>query len=151
MTRPRHQAREAALQVLYFWEVGGAEPEQALDAFFDVHQPEASGQVRQFADALVKGTVADLQAIDQLIERHSEHWRIGRLAIIDRLILRMAAWELRHTDTPQPVILDEALELARTFSADDSVRFVNGVLDSIRKALEGSTPAEPAGGPPEPA
>lgn len=140
MMRPRHLAREAALQVLYFWEIGGTRPEQALDAFFDEHLPDAAPQLRGFAERLVRGTTADVAALDALIARHIEHWRIERLAVIDRLILRMAAWEMQHADTPPAVVLDEALQLARTFSTDDSVRFVNGVLDSVRKALEAGTP-----------
>ncbi len=75
-------------------------------------------------------------ALDALIQQHSEHWRLERLAVIDRLILRMAAWELQHAGGhAAAVVLNEALELARTFSTDDAVRFVNGVLDSIRKSL----------------
>jgi N utilization substance protein B len=73
-----------------------------------------------------------------VIAAHSEHWRVSRLATIDRLILRMAVWELRHeAETPAPVVLDEAIELARTFSGEGAVAFVNGVLDGIRKALQG--------------
>ena len=136
MTTPRHQAREAALQVLYFWEVGRTDPDQALEAYFREYQPEAPEAVRAFATELVHGTVAALEELDRLIVQHSAHWRLERLAVIDRLILRMAAWELQHhTDTPAAVVLNEALELARTFSTDDSVRFVNGVLDGVRKAL----------------
>ena len=136
MSSPRHQAREAALQSLYFWEVGGTDPARALETFFAVHQPDAQDPVREFARVLVMGTTSDVASLDVLIQQHSEHWRLERLAVIDRLILRMATWELRHTaDTPPAVVLNEALELARTFSTDDSVRFVNGVLDSIRKSL----------------
>ena len=136
MTARRHQAREAALQILYFWEVGKTDPEQALEAYFREHQPEASDAIRTFASELVSGTVANLEAIDKLIEQHSANWRLARLASIDRLILRMATWELQHQpDVPAAVVLDEALELARTFSTDDSVRFVNGVLDAIRQGL----------------
>src|SRR5262245_54522669 len=136
MTSPRHQAREAALRSLYLWEVGRTDPARALDTFFDEHQPDAPDAVRLFATDLVLGTTSDVAALDELIQQHTEHWRLERLAVIDRLILRMAVWELQHAgDTPPAVILNEALELARTFSTDDSVRFVNGVLDSIRKAL----------------
>ena len=92
------------------------------------------------------GTVADLEAIDHLIAQQSQHWRIERLAVLDRLVLRMATWELRHRpDTPPAVVLNEAIELARTYSTDASVAFVNGVLDGIRKALQGASPD--AGGP----
>ena len=136
MSSPRHQAREAALRALYLWEVGRTGPVEALETYFAEHQPDATDTVRAFAKTLVLGTTADVTELDALITKASEHWRIERLAIIDRMILRMATWELRQgDDTPAPVVLNEALELARTFSTDDSVRFVNGVLDSIRKTL----------------
>jgi N utilization substance protein B len=136
MSTPRHQAREAALRSLYFWEIGQTDPAQALETYFEIHQPDAPEPVREFARALVLGTAADVASLDVLIQQHSEHWRLGRLAVIDRLILRLGAWELQHAgDTPHAVILNEALELARTFSTDEAVRFVNGVLDSIRKSL----------------
>lgn len=131
---PRHRAREAALQILYFWEVGRASPDEALAAFFAEHQPDAPEPLRTFASDLVHGTISEIGALDAIIAAHSSNWRLDRLAVIDRMILRMAAWELGHErDTPAPVVIDEAIELARTFSTDDSVRFVNGVLDAIRK------------------
>jgi N utilization substance protein B len=137
VTGPRRQAREAALQILYFWEVGRAEPRAAIEGFFRNHAPDAGPPVVEFATAIVLGTVEDVGRLDGLIERQSEHWRLGRLAIIDRLILRMAVWELEHDrDTPAAVVINEAVELAHRFSAPDAVRFVNGVLDGVRKALE---------------
>jgi transcription antitermination protein NusB len=136
MNGPRHRAREAALRALYLWEVGRTEPAVAVETFFAEHAPDAPEAVRQFAGEIVLGTTAETAALDAIIAQHTEHWRVERLAVIDRLILRMAVWELRHApDTPAPVVLNEALELARRFSADDSVRFVNGVLDGIRKSL----------------
>ena len=135
-TGPRHRAREAALQILYFWEVGRSTPDEAIDAFFALHDPDASEVQQAFAGELVRGTIAEIGEIDAMISARSEHWRLHRLAVIDRMILRMAVWELRHEhDTPAPVVIDEAIELARTFSTDDSVRFVNGILDAIRKGL----------------
>ena len=138
MTGPRHDARTAAVQVLYFWDVSRANLVEALDAYFHEHQPEAPEPVRTFAAELVTGTVADLAAVDELIAQHAQHWRPERLALVDRQILRLAAWELRHhrADTPAAVIIDEALELARTFSGDEAVPFVNGVLDAIRRSIE---------------
>jgi len=136
MSTLRHQAREAALGALYLWEMGRTDPAQALSTFFDEHAPDATESVREFASEIVLGTAAESAALDALISQHSAHWRVERLAVIDRLILRMAVWELQHLgDTPPAVVMNEALELARTFSTDDSVRFVNGVLDAIRKAL----------------
>jgi N utilization substance protein B len=133
---PRRQAREAALQILYFWEVGRADPRAAIDAYFDEHAPEAGDHVVSFAATIVLGTISELAALDAIIEQHSQHWRVARLAVIDRLILRMAIWELRHDrETPPAVILNEAIELAHRFSSPDAVRFVNGVLDGVRKTL----------------
>lgn len=137
MSRPRHLAREVALQVLYLWEVGRATPDDAVEAYFDAHTADLGDAARAFAIEIVHGTASEVAALDALIEQHSRHWRLSRLAVIDRLILRMAVWELRHqSETPPAVVLDEAVELARTFSTDDAVRFVNGVLDAIRKTLE---------------
>jgi N utilization substance protein B len=134
---PRRQAREAALQILYFWEVGRAQPQSAIEAYFAEHQPDAGEPMRDFASRLVHGTVADVVELDALIEQHSRHWRIERLAVIDRLILRMAVWELRNeSDTPPAAVLNEALELARRFSTEDAVRFINGVLDGIKRSLD---------------
>lgn len=134
MNRRRTQAREAALQILYFWEVGRAQPITAMDAYFAEHQPDADDELKAFAARLVLGTIAEIDGLDRAIERHARHWRIDRLAIVDRLILRMAIWELRHeVDTPPAVVLNEAIELARQFSSDDAVGFVNGVLDAVRR------------------
>ena len=134
----RHDARETALQVLYACEIGGAPEDEALEAFFDTHAPDAPPERRAFAGELVRGTVQSMPALDDLIIRHSEHWRIDRIAVIDRLILRMAIWELQHQpETPPAVVINEAVELARTFSTEASVGFVNGILDGVRKTLEG--------------
>jgi len=135
VSSPRREARQAALQILYFWEVGRTDPHAAIEAFFAEHQPDANAGVQTFASQLVHGTTSEIEALDAVIAEHSHHWRIERLATIDRLILRMAVWELRHeTDVPPAVVLNEALELARRFSTEDAVRFVNGVLDSVKKA-----------------
>ena len=133
----RRQAREAALQALYFWEVGRTAPDDAIDSVFAEHLPDATEAVRAFAEVLLRGAVASHQEIDGLIEKQSSHWRLERLAVIDKSILRIAVWELQHQpETPPAVIVNEALELARTFSGDESVKFVNGVLDGIRKTLK---------------
>jgi N utilization substance protein B len=136
MKNLRHQAREAALRSLYLWEVGRTDPSSAVETFFSEHMVDAPDSVRSFARTIVLGTTGEVAALDAVMQEHSEHWRVERLAVIDRLILRMAVWELRHElDTPPAVVLNEALELARTFSTDDAVKFVNGVLDAIRKSL----------------
>jgi N utilization substance protein B len=131
---PRRQAREAALQILYFWEIGHVDPETAIDVFFTEHARDAPVEVETFAEALVRGTVERLAAIDATIARHSAHWRFERLAIIDRLVLRLGTWELQEDQaTPPAVVINEAIELARRYGGDESARFVNGVLDAIRQ------------------
>ena len=136
----RHRAREAALQILYQWEIGGAEVASAAENFFARQWPDAEPPddgLRDFASALARDTVAGLERNDPLIAETAERWRPERMAIIDRLILRMATCELmRDAATPRAVVINEALELARTFSTDESVGFINGMLDAIRKKLD---------------
>ena len=131
----RHRGRETALQLLYQWEVGGIKDKQrdeSLLLFWLVHPAPSSRQT--FAGQLATGTFDALGKIDPLIECQSENWRLSRMAIIDRLIIRMAVYELLENETPPAVVIDEALELAKTFSGDGSVGFVNGVLDGVRRA-----------------
>ncbi len=136
MMSPRHQARELALQALYVCDVGKASPDEALALVLQDQAPEAPEAVRAFARTLQEGVVATHEELDTIIGRHIDNWRIERLAVLDRLILRLATWELRYQpETPPAVIVNEAVELARTFSADESTKFVNGVLDGIRKSL----------------
>jgi transcription antitermination protein NusB len=136
----RHRAREAALQILYQWEVGRTDVESAASTFFRHQWPDAApppDALREFAVGLARDTVVRLEAIDALIADTAERWRPERMAVVDRLILRMAIDELlRDPETPPAVIINEALELARTFGTDDSVRFVNGMLDAINRKLK---------------
>jgi len=102
----------------------------------DLEGPPLADAGREFAERLALGTVARVASIDPLIEQHAEHWRLDRMAAIDRLILRLAVYEfLFCPETPRTVVIDEAIELARTYSERDAVRFVNGVLDGIHHAL----------------
>ena len=136
----RHRARETALQILYAWDIGHTDVDQAVDTFFSHQWVGTEGppdEVRQFATELARETVTRLDAIDPLIADTAERWRPERMAVLDRLILRMAVCELlRKTGTPAPVIINEALELARTFSTEDAVKFINGMLDGVRKKIE---------------
>lgn len=136
----RHRAREVALQILYQWEIGRSTVDRAAETLFTLQWPDAEPPDQQlvaFATTLARDTVDRLNTIDPLIAATTERWRPERMAVLDRLILRMATCELmRDHDTPPAVVINEALELARTFSTDDSVRFINGVLDAIRKKLE---------------
>jgi transcription antitermination protein NusB len=135
----RRRAREAALQILYQWDVGRGDVDRAVETFFGHQWPDAQPapeDVRAFASALARETVARLAAIDALVADTAQHWRPERMAVLDRLILRLAVCELmRDVDTPPAVVINEALELARTFSTEDAVKFINGMLDAIRKKL----------------
>jgi N utilization substance protein B len=136
----RHRARESALQILYQWDVGKIEIDRAIETFFARQWPDAvppSDELRRVAGSLARETVARIEAIDALVAETAERWRPERMAVIDRLILRMAIGELMSgTDTPHAVVINEALELARTFSTEDAVKFINGILDAVRKKLD---------------
>lgn len=148
----RRKAREAALQMLYQWEVGRVSPHEAVRTYWpgrdappspdDEHADRVPEQAvdedgRTFANALVNGTIERVAEADRLIAAHSTNWRVERMAVIDRLVMRMAIYELlAERDTPARVILNEAIELARTFSGEEPVPLINGVLDSVRKALD---------------
>lgn len=140
----RHGAREAALQILYQWEVGGASLDDTLAAYWDVRErdpddSETGAVDREYAAALARGTVSRLAELDPLLEAQAEHWRLSRMAIVDRLILRLAAYELRYAaEAPPAVVINEALELTRTFSGEEAVRFVNGILDGLARKSEPS-------------
>lgn len=134
----RHRAREVAVQILYAWEIGRADAAHAVTAYWASHEGDPPPpRIETFVTALVENTVGQLDEIDRLITESAEHWRLSRMAVLDRLILRMAVGEMLAADEKQPgVIIDEALELARTFSTDDAVKFINGVLDGVRRRRE---------------
>jgi N utilization substance protein B len=136
----RHRARETAIQMLYQWEVGRATMVEVMQTFWlqdDLETGELPEELRDFATSLASGVVDNVAQLDPIISDAAEHWRLERMNVLDRLILRLAVYELLYeTETPGRVIINEALELARTFSNDDAVRFVNGILDAIRRKLE---------------
>jgi N utilization substance protein B len=137
---PRHRAREAAVQMLYQWEVGRSSLDEVLTTFWlhdDSQTVMLSDDHRAFAQKLAAGVVDTVGNVDPVIAESAEHWRIERMNVMDRLILRLAVYEFLHeTETPGRVIINEALELARTFSNDDSVRFINVILDAISRSFE---------------
>jgi N utilization substance protein B len=124
--------------MLYQWEVGRADIDSVLRTYWDLDAPgpAPAGETRTFAEQLARGTTENLSVSDPLIAEHAEHWRLSRMALLDRLILRLAVYELLHADTPQAVVINEAIELAKKFSTDDSARFINGVLDALRRRIE---------------
>lgn len=135
----RRQARAAALQVLYECEVGGLNLAQALSVFDEVGTPEAVplGEAdRAFASSLASGVIAGASAIDERLAQAAQHWRVERMATLDRIVLRMAVHEwLAHPETPPRVVINEAIELARAYSGEEAAKFVNGVLDGVFRAL----------------
>ncbi len=137
--RERRRAREAAVQMLYQCEVGGVAPAEAQAAYRQIEElgPALSAEAAAFAASLVEGTLANLARIDPLVEESAEHWRLSRMAVVDRLVLRLAVFQLLHLpDVPAPVVIDESVDLAALYGGPESGRFVNGVLDAIRRRLE---------------
>jgi N utilization substance protein B len=133
--RIRRKAREYALQMLFQWEGERADP-AVIQASFWREWP-VKPDTRAFADSLFAGTVAAVAEIDALLAAHAEHWRLERMAAVDRNLLRLAVHELQaHPETPPAVVIDEALEIARRFSTEDAVEFLNGILDAVRKTLQ---------------
>jgi N utilization substance protein B len=130
----RHKARECALQMLFQWEIGHQEPSRIEDGFWRIARAEKT--TRDFANQLFEGAVASAGELDALVAARADNWRPERMAVIDRAILRMAAYELRQAKTPPKVVLNEAIELAKKFSSEDAAGFVNGVLDGLLKALQ---------------
>ena len=130
----RHTGREAALQMLFQMEASGASADDVIALFWRNFEAEPEG--RAYADEAVRGIADDLAAIDQKITGASAHWRLERMARVDRNVLRLGTWELsRRTDVPRAVILDEAVELAKSYGTEDSGSFVNGVLDKVAESL----------------
>lgn len=131
----RRKSRELCLQMLFQWDMGKQSPEQVRKTFW-AERGEIDEETRGFADDLFRVAVDQQARIDELIQKHAQHWRMDRMAAVDRNVLRAGVAEfLGHHETPRPVVINEALEIARKFSAPESVQFINGVLDSVGKEL----------------
>jgi len=121
--------------MLFQWDMGKQAPEHVRKTFWG-ERPEVDGETRDFAEDLFNVAVDAGQGVDDLIQKHAQHWKMERMAAVDRNVLRTGVAEfLRYRDTPKPVVINEALEIARKFSAPESVHFINGVLDSVGKQL----------------
>ncbi len=132
----RRRARECALQMLFSYDVTRPSVEELLETFWG-ELAEASEEVRGFANELTLGTILNLEEIDERIRVRTEHWRIPRMAVVDRNLLRMAVFEFLHQpNTPRTVAINEALEIARRFSTSESTQFINGILDAIKRDLD---------------
>jgi N utilization substance protein B len=131
----RRVARECALQMLYEFDVGKHPKEEILETFWEMN--EHPQKVQEFANQLFEGSVTHLKEIDKTIQQHTKNWRLSRMAAVDRNILRLAVFEfLSDSKTPETVVINEALEIAKKFSTYESAQFVNGILDSIKKDLK---------------
>lgn len=132
----RRKSRELALQMLFQADMGRQTPDEVRHTFWSEHN-SAQEDVRDFAEDLFRVASERGAEIDGLIERHAEHWRMDRMAAVDRNVMRSAVAELMaFPSTPRAVVINEALEIARKFSSPESVQFINGVLDSIGRELE---------------
>jgi transcription antitermination protein NusB len=131
----RRKSRELCLQMLFQLDMGKQTPEQVRKTFWNERTDLEPG-TRGFAEDLFKVAVERHQEVDDLIQKHAEHWRMDRMAAVDRNLLRASVAEfLGYPATPRPVIINEALEIARKFSSPESIQFINGVLDSVGKEL----------------
>lgn len=129
----RTKAREFAMQMLFQWDMSQQDPAKLETKFWK--SAKAADSTRAFANKLFEGTAKEVSALDEIIGKHCENWRFERLAAIDRAILRLAIHEMSSSDTPPKVVLNEAVDLAKKFSSEESGAFVNGVLDSVHKSF----------------
>lgn len=131
----RRRARECALQMLFQIDMAGGAPAEVYPHFWKEHEAEL--EVREFAQGLVEGVIREREALDRVISGSVDNWRIERMAIVDRNILRVAVYELAWLpDTPPVVVLDEAIEVGKKYGSEQSGSFINGILDSVRKRIE---------------
>lgn len=137
----RRKARECALQMLFAADVAGTRTDELARTFWseladgDLDQP-----ARDFATRLALGTLAHLEEVDGRIRSRAENWRISRMALVDRNLLRLAVYEFLHEATPRTVTINEALEIARRFSTYEATQFINGILDAIKRDLDEESP-----------
>ena len=132
----RRKARECALQMLFAADVSGVSGKRLVNDFWTQLSSDIDLPTRQFADNLVIGTMDRMSEIDDKIRTRAEHWRIERMAVVDRNILRLAVNEFLFESTPHTVVINEALEIARRFSTYEATQFINGILDAIKQDLE---------------
>jgi transcription antitermination protein NusB len=132
----RHKSRQRALQILFLVDMRGQTTEEAVASYYgSLYSEESESELQPdpFMEQLIRGTHEKVGEIDEKIVKYSENWRLQRMPAVDRNILRMAIFEMTEVGTPPAVVIDEAIELARRFSGDESVPFINGVLDAVRR------------------
>jgi transcription antitermination protein NusB len=133
----RRKARECALQMLFQYDIARPGVEELIKTYWEEMSEIPRSDVSDFAVKLVRGTIENLDQIDERIRKRTEHWRISRMAVVDRNLLRLAVYEfLYEPETPKTVVINEALEIARRFSTYEATQFINGILDGIKRDLE---------------
>jgi N utilization substance protein B len=139
----RRKARECALQMLFAADVAETAPDELVKTYWaELGDADIEESAREFATRLAVGTLANANELDERIRLRAEHWRIARMAIVDRNILRLAVYEFLHEATPRTVAINEALEIARRFSTYEATQFINGILDAIKRDMDEQQPQE---------
>ncbi|PYP88782.1 MAG: transcription antitermination factor NusB [Blastocatellia bacterium AA13] len=141
----RRKARICALQMLFQYDIARPRVADLCNLYWDELGDEVGMEARDFSNQLALGAIARLDEIDEMIKRRAENWRISRMAVVDRNILRLAIYEfLNEHDTPKTVVINEALEIARRFSTFEATQFINGILDAIKRDIESNPAAQSA-------
>src|SRR4030095_8638283 len=139
----RRKARECALQMLFAADVAETPPDEVVLTYWaELGDADLEESARDFATRLAAGTLSQLESLDERIRSRAEHWRISRMAIVDRNILRLAVYEFLHEPPPRTVAINEALEIARRFSTYEATQFINGILDAIKRDLDEQQPQQ---------
>jgi len=128
----RRKARESTLQILFQLEFDDSDPEGIVDRFWK--ERKTPQEVEEYSRLLVKGIISRREIIDRIIQSASQHWRLSRMAIVDRNILRLAVFELCFgKDLAPAIVINESIEIAKKFSSEQAARFINGILDALRR------------------
>ena len=128
----RRKSREATLQILFQLEFDDSDPDDVVNQFWEAKK--ASREIKDYSRYLIEGIISHQDSIDRIIQSASEHWRLSRMAVVDRNILRMAVFELFYGEGLAPaIVINEAIEVAKKFSSDQAAQFINGILDALRR------------------
>ena len=139
----RRKARECALQMLFAADVAEMPPDEVVRSYWaELGESDLDETAREFATRLAARTLSNLELLDERIRSRAEHWRISRMAVVDRNILRLAVYEFLYEPTPRTVAINEALEIARRFSTYEATQFINGILDAIKRDLDEQQPQQ---------
>lgn len=141
----RRKARICALQMLFQYDVSRPRVDQLAEIYWKEFGEEVGLSAQDFSNQLALGAISHLDEIDEMIRKRAENWRISRMAVVDRNILRLAIYEFVYeTETPKTVVINEALEIARRFSTYEATQFINGILDAIKRDIEANQNASSA-------